>query len=496
MKWEHSDALVIGSGFGGAAAAFSLAQAGQKVLMLERGGWARRDELDWDQREILLKQRYKSESPLLVRQYGDRKFRKVYANEVVGGKSVFYGGASLRLREKDFSRWPISYADLEKYYARAERLLGVHGQRGQDPCEPPGVPEYPFASAELSQPAQRIWEAGWALGYRPFRMPLAINFSDPARPLCIRCITCDGFPCRIEAKNDLASTLLKEAQARGLEIVASTLVRRLRQKGGRVQEVECLDRGTLKEFSLSADVVVLAAGALHSPALLLRSGFDHPLIGRFLMRHCNGVASYLFPFKTNPQQVFHKQVCFSDFYEDLREELGTSVGVIQDIYTPAAEVIRHHAPLGLKTVAGLVSACMQNLLCIAEDEPQPGNRVSLAEERDRYGMELVKVEHQYTPGDCRRRDYLLDRARRVLRRAGGWVSYTYAIDTFSHALGTLRCGWSPGESVLDRDCRYWGAENLYVLDGGFMPSSGGVNPSLTIAANALRVADRILGARP
>ena len=228
---------------------------------------------------------------------------------------------------------------------------------------------------------------------------------------------------------------------------------------------------------------------------MLRSGFDHPLIGRFLMRHCNGIANCIFPFRTNPQQVFHKQLCFSDFYEDLRAELGTAVGVIQDIYTPAPPIIRHHTPWGFKTLVGLLTGYMQNLLCIAEDDPSRDNRVSLSNEQDIFGMELVQVEHAYSDADCRRRDYLLAKAETVLRQAGGLLRYRYLIDSFSHAIGTLRCATAPEEGVLDVDCRYWGSENLYVSDGSFMPSSGGVNPSLTIAANALRVAERILEQR-
>lgn len=495
MNSPHYDAVVVGSGFGGALVARALVDAGLKTALLERGQWARRDDVDWDQREILLKQRYRGASPLLVKQYGRRDFERVYLNEVVGGNSVFYGGAALRLRPGDFVRWPFSYADLAGYYAQAEQVLGVHGEVGGDPHEPPGIGAYPHGAVELSAPARRIYEAGTALGFKPFKIPLAINFSDGARPLCLRCITCDGFPCKVEAKNDMAATVLVEAQAAGLEIIVGAVVRRLVQRGGGVEGVEYADGASRQDHALSADLVVLAAGALGSPALLQRSGFDHPLIGRFLMRHCNGVASYVFPYRTNPAQVFHKQVCFSDFYEDLRAELGTAVGVIQDIYTPSSPIIRHYTPWGLQTMAGLMAGCMQNLLCIAEDDPREENRVVLGDELDAFGMELVQVEHDYSEDDRRRRDYLLGKAGAVLRKAGGLLRYRHLIDSFSHAVGTLRCAATPEEGVLDKDCRYWGADNLYVADGSFMPSSGGVNPSLTIAANALRVAERILEKR-
>ena len=139
MNAAHYDAVVIGSGFGGSLVAHALVQAGLKTALLERGQWAKRDDADWDQRTILLKKRYRSASPLLVKQYGRRTFQRTYPNEVVGGNSVFFGGASLRLRPADFARWPLSYADLAPYYARAEQLLGVHGEAGTDPLPTPGT---------------------------------------------------------------------------------------------------------------------------------------------------------------------------------------------------------------------------------------------------------------------------------------------------------------------------------------------------------------------
>ncbi|MBI2501736.1 MAG: GMC family oxidoreductase [Candidatus Latescibacteria bacterium] len=483
------DAVVVGSGFGGACTAHTLASAGLRTLLLERGGWPRRDDQDWDQRSILIDKRYQSDSPLLIRQHGSRAFKSFHPNETVGGMSVFYGGASLRLREKDFARWPLRYAELEPYYSRAEQLLGVHGQAGEDPFEPPRSAPYPLAPVALTPPAQRIWKAARSLGYRPFPIPLAINFTDPSRPRCIQCNTCDGFPCKLEAKNDLAATLLRQAQARGLQIAAGAIAGRLVCGQGRISAVAGLDKFSRQPFSFAARLFVLAGGAIHSPSLLLRSGLGGPLVGRCLMRHCNGVVAGIFPFATNPEKVFHKQLCLTDFYEDHRALHGTATGIVQDIYTPAPQVLHHFAPLGFKRLAGLVASHMQNLLCIAEDEPLSENQVTLSAQRDLFGMELVQVQHRYTPADCERRDYLAGKARQVLAAAGARIFKTYRIDSFSHALGSVRFGTSPAESALDPHCRLWETENLFVVDGSFMPSSGGVNPSLTIAANALRVGE-------
>ena len=115
----------------------------------------------------------------------------------------------------------------------------------------------------------------------------------------------------------------------------------------------------------------------------------------------------------------------------------------------------------------------------------------LTARRDDYGISVTGVEHRYSDGDRLRREYLTDRAGRILKQAGGLFRRVYKLETFSHAVGSLRFGCRAEDSVLDEFCRFRGIDNLFVLDGSFMPTSGGVNPSLTIAANALRVADVI-----
>ena len=370
-------------------------------------------------------------------------------------------------------------------------MLAVHGDSGSDPFEPRRSAGYPQPGQPLTAPAQRILEAARKVGYNPFKIPLAINFTDNTRNICIKCNTCDGFPCRIEAKNDLTATVLRNAQEFGLEIVAGTIVAELQADGEKVEQLLCVSKESGETFSIGAQVVFLGAGALYSPGLLRRSrlGTEHRFFGRCLMRHCNAVAGYLFPGVTNPENVFHKQLCFTDFYEDLRTEYGTAVGIIQDIYTPAPQVLHHFAPMGLKRLAAAAARRLQNLLCIAEDEPRLENRVTLAAARDEFGLQLSEVHHAYSSRDLARRDYLVRKAKRVLRAAGGLIPFTHAIDSFSHAVGTLRFGSHEDESVLDPSCRLRGLDNLFVVDGSFMPTSGGVNPSLTIAANSLRVAD-------
>ena len=486
---------------GGALAALRLSQAGAQTVVLERGRWPRRDRTDWDPEAILTNLRYRGNRPLMVRQSGRKAFRPMPVNETVGGMSVFYGGAALRLRANDFASWPIAYEDLEPWYREAETLLGVHGTEGADPEEPPRSSPYPYRSIGYAAPAKRIRAAGKRLGYRPFPIPLAIDFSGTRGSACVRCNTCDGFPCAVEAKNE-AARLLQQATREGpLTVRSGVRVRRLRFRRDRVDSAEAFDRESGESVSFEAPLFVVAGGALGSPVLLLRSGFgarrgrDLP-VGRFLMRHCNAVVAGLFPFRTNPERIFHKQVCFTDLYERRRSADGRAVGVVQDIYTPDAGVVRRAAGrLAAAFLRRPVVERLQNLLCVAEDEPDPENRVTLSPEPERHGARGVRIQHRYRESDQVRLALLTQAAARILRKAGALATHVWPITSFSHAVGTLRMGTGAPESVLDRSGRVHGTENLFVTDGSAFPTSGGVNPSLTIAANALRVADGIVAAR-
>ena len=504
------DVIIVGSGFGGATMAYALSRAGLKVLLVERGGWPHRDATDWDGRAVLLEGRYKSESPLVIRQrdgeppaggLGDDSLgdaaggEETFPNQIVGGNSIFFGGAALRLRETDFARWPIRYADLEPHYGAAERLLEVHGRAGDDPCEPPRTSAYPHEPPSLTAPARRIFEAARASGYHPFQLPSALNYSGARSPACIRCFTCDGFPCRIGAKNDVTQTALRHADPDFLTVLARTVAARLVARDGRLVALEAIDAESGQPLSLRARAFVVSAGAIGTPALLLRSGLDRfdrsASLGRYLMRHCNGMVGYLFPFRTNPELVNHKQICVSDLYEARRAEDGTAVGVIQDMCMPPPEVVRALGPKGFRLAAMQAAGFIQTLICIAEDEPQAANRVSLTTTTDRWGLPVAVVDHHYTEGDRSRRALLIRAARRILRRAGGIGGKVKMIESFSHAVGSVRMSADEASGALDPDCRFRGLPNLFVVDGSFMPTSGGVNPSLTITANALRVAERL-----
>lgn len=495
MHTIQCDAVIIGSGFGGACAAYMLTRAGYRTIVIERGQHVARDSRDWDAREILVDMRYAGQKPICVDQYGKTgQFHQI--NEVVGGGSIFFGGACLRLRENDFGAWPITYRELERHYGHAERLLEIHGQSGTDSFEPPRSEEYPFEPASLTPTAQRISKAANKLGLKPFAMPMAINYHNDQRTLCESCTTCDGFPCKLGAKNDVVVTAFKKCDTSRLNVLTGHLALRLVEQNRRIAKLECLDTVKGEKVEIQAKVFVASAGALETPAIFLRSGLDRldvsGALGRNLMRHCNAIVGCWFPFKINLGANNYKQLCFTDYYEDLRGLSGSSVGVIQDMLMPPPDGSRHKAPRGFKRLSAFFNPYIQCLLCVAEDKPQLENRVFLDSASDSSGVLGLRVKHEYCVEDIERRNYLVKRAKQILKKSGGWICITQRIDSFSHAVGTMRFGSEPKAAVLDTFCRFFPMDNLYVADGSFMPNSGGVNPSLTIAANSLRVAEHII----
>jgi choline dehydrogenase-like flavoprotein len=205
------------------------------------------------------------------------------AYNCVGGPSVFYGGVSFRFRENDFETdpeiagdsgacWPYKYSALEPYYARAEQILNVAGETGSDPTEPSRKIPYPQQLNSLSDTSQMIANAAQALGLRPFRLPLAINYAaNHQRQPCIACTNCDTFACAIAAKNDLATCVLPQLIAKGLELKTNIVATRLTAERNQAVAVEGFDKSTNQKINYRAKIFILAAGALGSPHLLLAS---------------------------------------------------------------------------------------------------------------------------------------------------------------------------------------------------------------------------------
>jgi choline dehydrogenase-like flavoprotein len=550
------DAIVVGSGFGGALAAKVLVEAGWRVLMLERGRWVARGPENWTPEGVgQLTEHYSLEAPYIAEPAGPRALG---AYHCVGGPSVFYGGVSLRFRERDFepdpgiigesgAAWPFRYHDLEPYYLRAERIIGVAGTDAGDPTAPPRSAPYPFPPAELAPVSRRIEAAARALGLNPFRLPLAINHqASPGRSACIACSTCDGFACALGAKNDLATTVLQPLLRRGLRLEPETVVTRLLHDGRRITGVEAVPLAGGAPVVYRAREVVLAAGAVATPHLVLASGLERlnpagDLVGRYLMRHFNEIIFGIFPTPPDKEGRFHKQLGIHDLYfggagaqgrrdagvpgrhpegasategpdsdfdrtpgqvpRFAREDIGGltgPIGAIQQLPTPPVALVKAEMPKLLAPVLAPLVRNLTGLLVMAEDQPRYENRVLLDRESppDRWGLPRLRIRFRHSARDLAAGEILTRTARRVLRKAGAFAWYRHKIHTFSHGVGTVRMGTDARTSVLDPDGRFRGVENLTVTDASVFPTSASVNPSLTIAANALRAAERLLARAP
>jgi choline dehydrogenase-like flavoprotein len=504
----HWDVLVIGSGFGGAFAAHALVNAGARVLMLERGDWVARGEHNrdltghWNDREG-----FSLETPYDLE---GESTKPVGSFHCVGGPSVFYGGVAMRFRVDDFDahaevapdiRWPIAYADLAPYYDRAERVLGVSGDGAGDPTAPPREGALLPPHGELSATSRVLWDASRRLGLSPFRLPLALN-SDGAegRPRCTFCGICDGFACAIGAKNDLATAVIPYLMSGGLALRPNTVAVRLAEERGRIAHAECVDRLTGERLRFTADRYVLAAGTLATPHLLLASGLERSspagdAVGRYLMRHCNGIVIGPSLPPAGEAEEFRKQFGVHDFYlgdPDSTRVVGR-LGAIQQVRATQIALLIVRLPRWLKEALGPTLERVVGFIVIAEDQPDRDNRVYLDSHRqDRFGMPLARIHHRHTPRDNAARRRLGDRAAEILREAGAPFTMRVPVNTFSHGLGTVRMGEDPHRFPVAPDGRFRGVENLWITDGSLFPTSAAVNPSLSIAANALRIADRIV----
>ena len=532
---QEWDVIVVGTGMGGATLGHRLAQAGRSVLFCEVGdashgalrgsypelaGGRRGAVLDASHAAALLQAgRY---ADTLVDDSGRRPRPFVpFIGSGAGGSSALYGMALERFMPADFhpaehcgqapgaavvEHWPIGYDELAPYYDQAERLYRVRGER--DPIAaaltgvaPPLMPPPPIsaAGAELSAfLASR--------GLHPYRLPSSCEFA-------AGCQSCQGFLCTLPCKNDSANIgLLPAMREHGARLLLACRVLALRSSGRRVTGLQC--RWSGRDLELRGRVVVLAAGALQTPLILLRSpdgrggeGLRGASggVGRHLMRHL--IDLYLVRPQGPSGEAFdnrRKEIACNDFYARDGEKLGTLqsfgrlppaamlFGSLQDdvrasAWAWAAPALRLARPL-LAPVLNDMSENWLTLATIAEDLPYADNAVSI----DPAGPDSARLRYTLRPEGLRRAARFRQHLDGVLR-GRRWKRLAQAANNqrIAHVCGTCRFGDDPRTSVLDRDNRFHDLDNLFVVDSSFFPSSGGTNPSLTIAANALRVADRI-----
>ena len=491
-----TDIVIVGSGMGGGTLAYALRHRGAKVLIVERGGYLPREPENWSPTAVFADLRYKTTEHFLDGKGTPFRPGIFYG---VGGNTKTYGAALPRLRREDFEAietsegvspaWPITYDELEPYYAEAERLYGVHGAAGIDPTEPTRSTDFPLPPVPHEPVIAEIADNFEHQGLHPFPLPLGIDIREGGA--CIRCRTCDGFPCQVLAKSDAEVSVVRPA----LESPDVTLMTNARAiwlrtdpTGRRVTGLEIDHEGQRR--MVVATTYVLAASAINSIALLLRSASDkHPkglanasgLLGRGLMKHLNTAVMSVRP-KTNPT-VFQKTMAINDWYFGSAD--GTlPAGNVQMLGKLQAGMLAMSVPFVPHRALAEIAARSVDWLCMSEDLPDPNNRVTL----DAAGQIVMA----WKPNNTRAHKLLVKTLSTAIRRAGYPIIQSRAFDygMIAHQCGTARMGTDPATSVLDPLCRTNDVDNLFVVDSSFMPSSGAQNPALTIAAQALRVADR------
>jgi choline dehydrogenase-like flavoprotein len=522
------DAVVVGAGMGGATLGYRLAAQGWRVLFCESGRFhlddpeAQRGDFaemffpsaavpDGRHRESLLAA---GRWPHFVEDRSDAKPRRYipFLGSGSGGSSALYGAAMERFSPEDFlspiqsaaaasagtqPAWPVDYPELEPYYAEAERLFRVRG--GRDPLTPDGFPRTLLEAPPLSPASRELFDLFQSKGLHPYRLPIACDFKPGCQP-------CQGFLCNRNCKSDSSSVCLRPAlQEHGARYLDRCHVVSLEANRHRVRGIVCEREG--RRFTLRGSVVVLAAGALMTPLILLRStsgswpqglANDSGQVGRNLMRHCIDLYAVKTQKRSRSEEGL-KEIAFNDFYFSKGQRLGTvqSFGRLP----PAAmlvEVMQQEIregfipPLGplFGPLKPMFRHVLSRTLCewpvlatTLEDPPVSENRVFP------IGESGIGLFYRLGKGTEQRiRDFRRLMAETLHPKRYKLIKQAENNERIAHACGTCRMGKDPSTSVVDPWNRAHRLENLYIVDSSFFPTSGGTNPALTIAANALRVA--------
>jgi len=511
---QRFDVIIIGSGAGGGTLARHLAPSGKNLLILERGDWLRREAENWDAAAVFEHNRYVSPETWYD---GHGRAFQPQVHYFVGGATKLFGAALYRLRREDFGAlrhhdgispaWPIGYEDMEPYYAMAEQMYQVHGLRGRDPTEPPASGPYPYEPVSNEPRIQQLFDDLTAAGYHPFPAPCAVMLEERnmAYSACIRCQTCDGFPCLVHAKSDAETVAVRPALAfANVTLLRNAKALQLRTNAAGTAVTEVVAEVAGERASFRGDIVVVACGAVNSAKLLLSSANDrHPnglangsdQVGRNYMFH-NSQAVLAISRELNPT-MFQKTIALNDFYFGM-PGFEYPMGNIQMTGKSLGPMYRGEKPLETALLpTGLLDELSHRAVDFwlsTEDLPNPENRVTV----DGTG----KLTLSYTPNNQVPKQKLYDKLTSMLNHLGMHPGYLIPRNAYmkadipiagcAHQAGTCRFGTDPKSSVLDPNCKAHELDNLYVVDTSFFVSIGAVNPSLTAIANAIRVGDHLL----
>jgi choline dehydrogenase-like flavoprotein len=551
------DAIVVGSGAGGACAAFEMTAAGMKVLMLEKGplreladfyaggvfapgfnSAGRGDELKYIQSTYLMPDLRKEVRFLTYSEPGNAapptsgKTSDGWMSQLVGGGTVHYGGASFRFEHDDFRMksihgekcaelepqldaehradlrdWPLSPDEMEFWYERAESLIGIAGAHGG------GLPALPYSKAgRLLDEALK----GAKYDVQLIPTPMAINSqAHMGRVPCQNSGLCQDFACRFEAKSDMRVTLLRRALETGnLKIQPKTFVRRVLASKGQVSGVECVagrDDAMVDEVVLPATLVIVACETIETNRLLMASNMGtEGVIGRYLMFHMTGGARAIAPEKTTTWETAPHTAFTMGIYEHFDHSkqspfLKTGILMVSSNGGPLADVVRkRYWGEEAKLYFNYIYPYKFDLSYIGDCMPTKYNRVELRRDQlDRFGMPGTEVFYRPHPFDMNASKYAAAKAKEMLTIAGGatednapdylkpFLRKKPTARQLYHCTGGARMGEDARESVVTPDCEVHGISNLFVVDGSVFPTGSGLNPTLTIQANALRIGELI-----
>jgi len=513
---QHYDVVIIGSGPGGGTMAWKLAQTGKRILLLERGDYLQRGRENWDSKAVFVDGVYQAKETWYSSN-GDTFHPGLHY--FVGGNSKFYGSVLFRLRERDFGvinhpdgispAWPVGYSTFEPYYQTAEELFQVHGLRGEDPTEPPSSKPYAYPPVTHEPRIQQLFDGMKELGHHPFHLPVGVLLTEkdgialPDSPCC-KCDAFDGYPCATNGKSDSQVIVVDPALKAhpNLTLLTRAYVEKLTTdaSGRTITGVEVTRDG--EHLTFTGDIVVAACGALSSALLMFRSANDaHTTglangsgqVGRNYMRHNNSTVLAVSKIP-NPTR-FQKTLGLNDFYFG-SDDWDYPLGHIQMVgKSDGVQVHGEGLPKLLQWLPEMpfdyIAKHSIDFWLTAEDLPLSQNRVYYKDDKvhldlTETNMEGLKRLKHKLRGMCTSLDIHPHLFEREL-----YLGKDTPIGGTAHQAGTLRYGTDPASSVLDVNCKAHELDNLYVTDASFFPSIGAVNPTLTIIANALRVADVI-----
>jgi choline dehydrogenase-like flavoprotein len=496
------DVIIIGTGAGGGTLAYALAATGKQILILERGEYIPREKANWSPQDVYMEGLYRTSERWLNSQ--GKEFQPSLYHRV-GGSTKVYGAALFRMRRADFDdmshyggvspAWEIKYDDFEPYYDAAEKLYKVHGNRGEDPSESDAKNEFPFPPLVHEPRIQQVADSLKQKGLNPFSLPMGIDRieSNKQKSPCIRCDTCDGYPCLVDAKADAQTCGIDQA----LEFPNVTLITGINVDklvtntlGNQIKAVEATVSGEKQTFT--ADIVVVACGAINSAVLLLKSANEsHPnglanssgMVGRNLMKH-NVSKLYAFSQTSNPT-IFQKTLAVNDFYFGSPED-NYPLGHVHLMGKHKWEMMRpDFSQFVPNSLLEIMSRYSVDWWAQSEDLPDVNNRVEINSQG--------KIQVYYKENNMQAHKGLQKKFKQVLHQAGFFMALAVPmpLKIMNHQVGTCKFGSNPETNVLDLNCRTHDVDNLYVVDSSFFPSISAINPTLTIVANALRVTEHL-----